>query len=86
MAHPDVVINGVTYAAVPEVVIPCADSGTASFYDVSDATLDAGSKMLNEGSCKAQIRFVFADGQAGTTQTRTLSVNDVLLKELISYG
>ena len=42
--------------------------------------------MLNEGSCKAQIRFVFADGQAGTTQTRTLSVNDVLLKELISYG
>ena len=42
--------------------------------------------MLNEGGCKAQIRFVFADGQAGTTQTRTLSVNDVLLKELISYG
>jgi hypothetical protein len=29
---------------------------------------------------------VFADGQAGTTQIRTLSVNDVLLKELISYG
>ena len=42
--------------------------------------------MLNEGSCTAQIRFVFADGQAGASQKRSLSVNDVLLKELISYG
>lgn len=41
--------------------------------------------MLNEGSCKAQIRFVFADGQAGTTLIRSLSVNDVLLKDVISY-
>ena len=64
MAHPDVVINGVTYAAVPEVVIPCADSGTASFYDVSDATLDAGSKMLNG---------VTAYGAGGTKYTGSIS-------------
>ena len=53
---------------------------------VGDVTLtQEQTMMLSEGSCKAQIRFVFADGEAGTTQTRTLSVNDVLLKELISY-
>ena len=47
MAHPSVVINGVTYSAVPSVQIPKSGSGTAEFFDVSDATLDNGGKMLS---------------------------------------
>lgn len=46
MAHPSVVINGVTYANCPEVDIPKSGGGTAKFYDSSEATVDAGS-MLN---------------------------------------
>ena len=64
MAHPDVVINGVTYAAVPEVDIPVSGGGTAAFFDVSDATLDAGSKMLSG---------VTAYGAGGTKYTGSIS-------------
>lgn len=39
MAHPSVVINGVTYANVPEVDIPKSGSGTAKFYDTSEADI-----------------------------------------------
>lgn len=38
MAHPSVVINGVTYNAVPEIDIPKSGGGTAKFYDASEAT------------------------------------------------
>lgn len=41
MAHPSVVINGVTYASVPSVQIPKSGSGTATFYDTSEATISA---------------------------------------------
>ena len=43
----NVIINGVTYSAVPEVDIPKDGGGTAAFYDVSDATLAANSSLLN---------------------------------------
>ena len=42
-----VVINEITYSNVPKIQIPKSGSGTAEFYDVSDATLDNGNKMLN---------------------------------------
>lgn len=42
-----VVINGVTYSDVPLVSIPKSTTGTAEFYDTSDATLDSGDKMLS---------------------------------------
>ena len=42
----NVVINGVTYNSVPKVNIPKSGSGTATFTDTSDATLDTGDKML----------------------------------------
>lgn len=42
----NVVINGVTYQDVPSVQIPKSTSGTAEFFDTSDATLDSGGKML----------------------------------------
>ena len=38
MAHPSVVINGVTYNAVPEIDIPKSGGGTAKFYDTSEST------------------------------------------------
>ena len=42
MAHPSVVINGVTYQNCPEVDIPKSGSGTAKFYDASEANVVAG--------------------------------------------
>ena len=42
MAHPSVVINGVTYSAVPSVQIPKSGSGTATFYDTSEADIAQG--------------------------------------------
>ena len=38
----NVVINGVTYSAVPEVDIPKSGGGTAKFYDTASADGDAG--------------------------------------------
>jgi len=43
----NVVINGVTYNAVPEVDIPKSGGGTAVFTDTSDATLSSGGQMPN---------------------------------------
>ena len=48
-----VVINGVTYSDVPQISIPKSGSGTASFYDTSDATLDSGGKMLSGNTAYA---------------------------------
>ena len=42
MAHPSVVINGVTYATGPEVDIPKSGGGTAKFYDTNEADAAAG--------------------------------------------
>ena len=42
-----VVINGVTYADVPEVDIPLSGGGTAKFMDTSDGTASAA-KMLKD--------------------------------------
>ena len=39
MAHPSVVINGVTYSNTPEVDIPKSGGGTAKFYDTSEANI-----------------------------------------------
>lgn len=38
----NVIINGVTYSAVPEVDIPKSGGGTAKFYDTSGADAAAG--------------------------------------------
>lgn len=44
----NVVIRDVVYENVPSVTIPLSGAtGNAEFYDTSDATLDAGGKMLN---------------------------------------
>lgn len=49
----NVVINGVTYSNVPAVQIPKSGSGTATFTDTSDATLDSGAKMLSGNTAYA---------------------------------
>jgi len=43
----NVIINGVTYPDVPEVAIPKSGGGTASFYDIADATINANSQLMN---------------------------------------
>lgn len=48
MAHPSVVINGVTYQNCPEVDIPKSGSGTAKFYDVSEADAVAGNVLTGK--------------------------------------
>ena len=45
MAHPSVVINGVTYQNVPQVQIPKSGSGTASFYDNSECDAAAANVL-----------------------------------------
>ena len=62
----NVVINGVTYQDVPQVQIPKSGSGTASFYDISDATLSSGDAMLSGNTA-------YANGTkyTGTIATKT---------------
>lgn len=48
MAHPSVVINGVTYQNCPEVDIPQSGSGTAKFYDASEADAAAGNVLTGK--------------------------------------
>ena len=55
-----VIINTVTYPDVPSVEIPKSPSGTATFYDVSDATLASGASLLKD---------VTAYGRDGTKYT-----------------
>ena len=61
-----VIINGVTYSDVPSVTIPKSGSGTAEFFDTSDATLDSGGKLLSGNTA-------YADGTkyTGTIATKT---------------
>lgn len=48
-----VVINNVTYSSVPSIQIPKSGTGTAEFFDTSDATLDNGNKMLSGNTAYA---------------------------------
>lgn len=48
MAHPSVVINGVTYQNCHEVDIPKSGSGTAKFYDASEADAVAGNVLTGK--------------------------------------
>ena len=50
MAHPNVIINGVTYNACPEVDIPISGGGTAKFMDTSDADAAAGDLLSGKSA------------------------------------
>ena len=60
----NIVINEIQYNAVPKIEVPKQGSGTASFYDISDATLDNGDKMLSG---------VTAYGGSGTKYTGSIT-------------
>lgn len=44
----NVIINGVTYSAVPEVDIPKSGGGTAKFFDTSAADISAGDVLTGK--------------------------------------
>ena len=62
MAHPSVVINGVTYSNVPEVDIPKQGGGTAKFFDASQT--DAVASNVLSGK-----KFVGTSGEDTGTMT-----------------
>lgn len=66
----NVVINGVTYQSVPSVSIPKSTSGTAEFYDTSDATLSSGGAMLSGNTA-------YANGVKYTGTITTKSASDI---------
>lgn len=67
----NVVINGVTYSNVPEVDIPLSGgSGSAEYFDTSDATLDGGGKMLSGVTA-------YADGVKYTGSIASKSGSDI---------
>ena len=79
MAHPSVVINGVTYAACPEVDIPKSGGGTAKFYDASDANVAAGDVLSGKkfiGSSGEDTGSMANNGStSGTISTKAGTVN-----------
>jgi len=71
----NVVINGVTYSAVPKVNIPKSGGGTAEFTDTADATLDNGNKMLSGNTAYANgVKYTGSiSSKAAQTYTPTTS-------------
>lgn len=70
-----VIINGVTYADVPEVDIPLAGGGTAKFMDTSDG--DAAAADILSGK-KAYVNGVKVTGniQSKAAETYTPGTSD----------
>ena len=79
MAHPDVVINGVTYNAVPEVDIPKSGGGTAKFYDASHTDVSASDVLTGKkyvGSSGEDTGTMANNGStSGTISTKAGTVN-----------
>ncbi len=80
MANPSVVINGVTYSAVPEVDIPkSGGSGNAKFYYTGDSTAAATDVLSGKTAFGAngQISGSMANNGAtgGTISTKTGTVS-----------
>lgn len=69
----NVIINGVTYNAVPEVDIPKSGGGTAVFTDTSDATLSSGGQMPNGVTAYANGTKI--TGSAAENDSSDLSVS-----------
>lgn len=80
MANPSVVINGVTYAAVPEVDIPLSGGGTAKFYYTGDADAAAGDVLSGKaafgssGSISGSMANNGATGGEISTKAGTISI------------
>lgn len=76
----NVIINGVTYNSVPEVNIPLSGSGTAKFYDTSDATavqsniLTGATAYLNGGKKTGSMPNNGTTGGNISTKAGTVSI------------
>lgn len=64
----NVVINGVTYSAVPEVDIPKSGGGTAKFYDTAGADISASDVLADPSQ-----RVASTPTRSGTARTKRLS-------------
>ena len=71
-----IVINGVQYNNVPEVDIPKQGGGTAKFFDISDATLDNGNKMLSGVTAYAGTTKYTGTITSKSAQTYTPTTSD----------
>lgn len=84
MAHPSVVINGVTYADCPEVDIPKSGGGTAKFMDTADADAVAGEILsgktayVNGAKITGSIQSKSATTYTPTTSDQTIAANQYL--------
>lgn len=80
----NVIINGVTYADVPEVDIPKSGGGTAKFMDTGDANAAAGDilsgKTAYVGGVKVtgNIQSKAADTITPTTSDQTIAAGQYL--------
>lgn len=74
----NVIINGVTYASVPEVDIPKNSGGTAKFYDTAGASAAAGDILTGKSAfgSSGEITGSMANNGAtgGTISTKAGSV------------
>jgi len=76
----NVVINGVTYSNVPSVQIPKSGTGTATFYDTSDATaantdiLTGKSAYGGSGSISGSMANNGATGGTISTKAGTVTI------------
>ena len=70
-----VVINGVTYADVPEVDIPLSGGGTAKFMDTSEGDATAGD-MLSGKKAYAGGQLVTGNIQSKAAATYTPGTSD----------
>ena len=79
-----VIINGVTYADVPEVDIPLSGGGTAKFMDTSDADAVAGEILsgkkayVNGAKITGNIQSKAAATYTPTTSDQTIAADQYL--------
>lgn len=80
MAHPSVVINSVTYNAVPEIDIPKSGGGTAKFFDASESTavaadILAGKKaIVSSGEITGSMANNGSTSGSITTKSGTVTI------------
>lgn len=76
----NVIINGVTYQAVPEVDIPLSGGGTAKFYDTAGANVTAAHLLTGDtafgsaGSVSGSMANNGATGGTISTKAGTVTI------------
>lgn len=70
----NVVINNVTYQAVPYVSIPTSGGGTAAFYDTANATATSANTLAGVVGYNASGEFTGSMTVVSVTQDSTTKV------------